>query len=665
LKSETSEELPMPKKDKNDTAVYRHLMKLVYRYTWDQYTSNININEILKKASKNGSGHTGVPDDIYVNENEKLLILVEVKPTVSEHISKDGHSEPAKYAVDGAKWYADFFKQSQITKESMKQYFNNWKIVSIAVSGDISDEYNHKISTFILSDDELTEQRNITEFLNESDYLNLFENVNEEKIISNVSTSSRLINKWLRSVDSQKRPILLSALMICLFKIKDGGNSFLTEYNSNKPSEIVKKIPDRVNDVLKSENISEEKRDVLIAELEFIKHDVDFNNTDVLKNILNELGNNVIPLFNHKRSNYDIIGKFYEEFLRYAGVANVKKGIVLTPNHVTKLFTELVEMKANDVVMDCCCGTGSFLISGMNKLTELIEESSMPNKEDKIRKIKKTQLIGFEKNPTMYSLAISNMLFRGDGKSTILNLDYFSDKADKELEKLKLHRDDEGNLAPIMPTVGFINPPYGGKDNKENPTKKEIQFLTKLLDQCSRYVVMIAPLSAYFKDESIRNAILAKHTLKCVINMPHDLFMPNAATNTAISVFETNAPQGDKEAVFYDLDNDGFVLSKGKGRTDIYNKWNCIKEDLLEKLRNPHKYEDKLKLVITPIGNDDEWLIQAHSRTDYSKLSNVSFENSIKEYMVFKAKEEMNLLDVNIDEITLINLLNKRYGGQK
>ena len=71
-----------------------------------------------------------------------------------------------------------------------------------------------------------------------------------------------------------------------------------------------------------------------------------------------------MPLFN-KKTNYDIIGKFYEEFLSYAGVTNVKKGIVLTPNHITKLFTELVPIKNNDVIFDSCCGTGAFLISGM------------------------------------------------------------------------------------------------------------------------------------------------------------------------------------------------------------------------------------------------------------------------------------------------------------
>ena len=37
----------------------------------------------------------------------------------------------------------------------------------------------------------------------------------------------------------------------------------------------------------------------------------------------------------------------------------------------------------------------------------------------------------------MYSLAISNMLFRGDGKSRIFNADFFSNEADEILLSLE------------------------------------------------------------------------------------------------------------------------------------------------------------------------------------------------------------------------------------
>ncbi len=612
-------------------------------------TSNTFVQECLDVSSKSGKGFRGEPDLIYLNEKKKLLILIENKPTIKDHISKTGNNAKG-FAVDGIKHYLSHFTPEKIKKlkPTIKKYFENWSLVGIAFSGDINDEYNHLISTFILANDEI---KNIdtNEILDEEDYLAFFENIDLENISKNISKSSSEINRMLRTLDSQKRPVLLSALMICLYDRDNVSNDFKKSYSNWSITNIIRNIPTTILDILSNEGIDDDKINVLVNELAFIKTDNDLNSSEILKEILKELEDNVIPLFN-KKTNYDIIGKFYEEFLRYAGVANVKKGIVLTPNHITKLFTELIDIKTNDVILDTCCGTGAFLISGMNRLVSEIEGSTLTNKKDKINNLKQNQLVGFEKSTTMYSLAISNMLFRGDGKSRIFNVDTFSEKADEVLTKLKL----EG----IKPSIGFINPPYGGKDNSSNPTKKEIQFLEKLLDSVSRYGVIIAPLSTYFKDDIERNRILSKHTLKYVINMPGELFQPNAATHTAVAVFETNLPHNNKEVIFYNLTDDGFVLSKNRGRTDVLNKWNPTKKQLLEKLKNPEKYEDNISLVKTKITTNDEWIIQAHSKTDYSHLSEKSFIKSIKQYIIFSTKLKLDLLNKDIDEITLLEILN-------
>ena len=155
------------------------------------------------------------------------------------------------------------------------------------------------------------------------------------------------------------------------------------------------------------------------------------------------------------------------------------------------------------------------------KILSIVKELSQSDSKAS-DKVKRNQLVGFEANAMMYTLSISNMLFRGDGKSNIFHEDFFSKEADAILKGLK---DEDGN--PIKPTIGFMNPPYGGEKNKTNPTKKEIQFIEKLLDTVSRYAVVIAPLSTFFDDEDIRSRIISKHTLKYVINMPKELFMPN------------------------------------------------------------------------------------------------------------------------------------------
>jgi hypothetical protein len=246
------------------------------------------------------------------------------------------------------------------------------------------------------------------------------------------------------------------------------------------------------------------------------------------------------------------------------------------------------------------------------------------------------------------------MLFRGDGKSQIFNEDFFSEKTDEIINNLQ-----------SKPTIGFINPPYGGKDNKSNPTKKEIQFLEKMLDNCSKYGIIIAPLSVYFKDDINRSRILSKHTLKYVINTPNDLFQPNASTHTAIAVFETNKPHNNNKVIFYDLKEDGFILSKNKGRTDVLNKWSNIKKELFKKLDNPNENEDFINLVYKKISGNDEWIIQAHSKTNYDHLSEKTFEKSIKEYIIFSTKLKLNLIDKDIDEISLLEILNENNVNAK
>lgn len=639
---------------KTDISLFNYIKEnRIYSNEWDvQKQANKHIQEILDKTSKKWTWNKGYPDLIYVNENKKLLILIENKDQVKNHISKTG-DRPVDFAVDGIKHYLSFFIKKNLLqeKETTKKYILDWKIVGIAFSGDINDEYNHLVSTFIVKENEVLDI-NTAELLDEEDYLSLFENIDLEEISNNISKSSSEINRILRTIDSQKRPVLLSALMICLYDKKGINNDFKNNYSTWSTTNIIRNIPTTIEDILINEGIDEKKVEVLNNELAFIKTDNDLNSSDILKDILSELENNVIPLFN-KNSNYDIIGKFYEEFLRYAWVANVKKGIVLTPNHITKLFTELIDIKINDVIFDSCCGTGAFLIAGMNKIISEIENSSITNKKEKMTLVKQNQLVGFEKSSTMYSLAISNMLFRGDGKSKIYNTDFFSENADNVLLELK----KQG----IIPTIWFINPPYGGKDNKTNPTKKEIQFLEKMLDNVSRYGIIIAPLSTFFKDDDIRNRILKKHTLKYVINMPNELFQPNAYTHTAIAVFETNTPHNNKEIVLYDLVDDGFVLSKNKGRTDVYSKWRDIKKDFFIKLNNPQKYQDNLTIIQKPIQEDDEWIIQAHSKKDNSFLSENNFLKTVKEYFVFSVKKKLSLLNKKINEITFLEILLENY----
>lgn len=657
----------MARNDKTFLDLYKVLLGLEFENEWEESCENVLINKILSHSSKNRNGNYGLPDFIYVNERKRLLILVELKSNISQH---------EKEAIPQIKHYLSCFipgtleSYGVISKEINEALIElkNWNILGLAISGDMCIEFGYRIDTFCIQIDKPVDM-NINELLDENSYLALFDNLNLEEISTRISQASNTINNLLFDVKEDERPTLLSILLISLYQPKNlkYRNNFIDDFKKYDPKVLMKQIGINVQYILgeDGEDLPQDKIDMIINKYNSLANEKVLLNSDVVKTILSILKDDVIPLF-ETRNNYDIIGKFYQEFLRYAGIVDVQSGIILTPEHITELFTNLIDLKKDDVIFDSCCGTGSFLISGMNKLLEL--QSTLAEKEH----VKRYQLLGNELKTHMYILAMSNMLFRGDGKSNLLNCDFFSSDFDEQFEK-KIKQIGK------HPTIGFINPPYSGsftdyselqkfKSNKNNKSKdkkpwmKEISFLEKMCRLCTRYVVMIAPPQTFMGEDEIRNSLLKNNTLKAVINMPKDLFQPNASTGSSIVVIETNRKHDFSIPVeFYNLKDDGFELQKKKGRRDVYNKWNEIKKAMLKDLdapfyRSPKNINEIIHCSVK-IKPYDEWLIQAFSKVDFTKISSKDFDRTIKEYILFNQKQKIGILDKEINEVQLFELM--------
>ena len=176
-----------------------------------------------------------------------MLILIENKDSIKYHTSEK-ENNPQKYAVDGIKHYLKFFTSNFLKKENktIQDYFKNWKFLGLAVSGNVEDEYSYKVSSLIIKNENnksKIENLNNNNFLNEEEYLALFENVKIEEIINQISKSYNEINQILRNMDSQKRPILLRSLMICLFDRKDIQNDFKTYFMGSATDTIINNVP--------------------------------------------------------------------------------------------------------------------------------------------------------------------------------------------------------------------------------------------------------------------------------------------------------------------------------------------------------------------------------------------------------------------------------------
>ncbi|MCX6812034.1 MAG: N-6 DNA methylase, partial [Candidatus Berkelbacteria bacterium] len=267
-------------------------------------------------------------------------------------------------------------------------------------------------------------------------------------------------------------------------------------------------------------------------------------NESPLEHIVREIDSEMRP-FTQDRFDFDIIGNFYGEFIRYTGGDVQGLGIVLTPKHITELFVDLAKLDKNDKVLDTCCGTGGFLISAMKKMTERVSDEER-------KKILERSLIGIEQEPSMFALAVSNMILWGDGKTNLYQGSCFDEEVFDQVKD--------------KATIGFINPPYSQRGEDLHEWNFVIQLLNAL--QKNATGIVIVPMSLAIKAHPIRERLLKEHRLEAVMSMPNDLFYPVGVV-TCIMVFTAHVPHDSDqhhESWFGFWKDDGFRKDKVKGR---------------------------------------------------------------------------------------------------
>ena len=240
------------------------------------------------------------------------------------------------------------------------------------------------------------------------------------------------------------------------------------------------------------------------------------------------------------RTDTDFLGLLYEAFIRY-GYDNNSLGIVFTPRHITKFCTDLIEVTAQDTVIDIACGSGGFLVASFDRMLKTSKDLGVSY--DNIRE----SLYGFDTNPTVWALAALNMFFRGDGKSHIENASCF-DLHSKESVKGRF-------------TKALINPPFS---QEEEPERDFIDTAMSALHKTGLLAVVVK--SGIFADEDNaiwRNNFLISNSIIGMISLPGDLFYPTAVDTTIM--IATPRSQKPTDYVFMaKIWNDGFRKLKGK-----------------------------------------------------------------------------------------------------
>jgi type I restriction-modification system DNA methylase subunit len=581
-----------------------------------QQSINQQIDELLKGQSKGkGTGH-GRPDFILTfPTNSNYLIAIECKAEISKHESKDKSKleNIRDYAVDGVLHYAKALSKS-------------YDVLAIAVSGQSKDDLCVSHYLWKKNADNYIEKIEDKILLSISSYLKMFRNehFSDNLLHINIVDKAIYLNELFHaySIQENDRCTMVSAVLLALtsdsFKagyikeptIQSLTNSLLSAINTVLSTNQVQSRPAMLTiysqlngtTLFSAENITDTKKRITKSTLDVFKTD-----------IITYLYENVYPLLTKEEKGFDVLGKFYTEFIRYAG-SQQSLGLVLTPSHITDLFCDLAEITKDDTLFDPCSGTAGFLISGMKRM--LILAGSDIDKQNQIRS---NQLIGVEVLPQMYTYACSNMMLRGDGKSNIYNGSCF---------------DLAGAVMIHKPTVSFLNPPYNvGSDGQ----MRFIEHALNVVAPQNGRVVAIVQMSCAIKNEkeliAVKKRILEKHHLRAVLSMPDDLFYPVGVV-TCIMVFDANKSNKGRETWFGYFKDDKFEKRKNQGRVDVRGKYKEEKERWLNAYYN--KKEVAGLSVKREVSEDDEWCAEAYMETDYSTLTQVDFEKKVKEFIAFK-----------------------------
>ncbi|MGH7141690.1 MAG: N-6 DNA methylase [Minisyncoccia bacterium] len=516
----------------------------------------------------------------------------------------------ADYAVDGALLYSSF-----LSKE--------FTVFAIGISGENDAELC--VDTFLqLKGEKTARNLNKPQLYDFSDYLQFLkaDEVKEKTDFQKLLKYSQTLNQHLRDdfeFEENHRPLVVSGILLAL-----EDPSFRASYEQKaRPIDIADLLITTIKERLEQDNIGEMKKHTMINTYDFLRTNTKIINeknkdgtpNQFLKDLIRNIDKEVRPFLQDYKQ-YDAIGEFYKEFLRYAN-GDGGLGIVLTPNHITELFADLADVNKDSVVIDNCCGTGGFLISAMKRMEDAANGDSA-----KIEHIHKAQLLGIENNPKMFCLACSNMMLRGDGKSNIYQQDCF--------------QMEEAEIKKFKPTVALLNPPY----SKENG-HKELEFVWNALSFLEPHGICVAivPQSCAMNTKkgnlNVKERILQHHTLKAVMSMPNKLFDDSEKSSvTCVMVFEAHKPHSKSSKTWFGYwKDDGFAKKRPYGRRDSGLFQKEIKDRWLS------SYRDKKEIpgfsVLQQVDGQSEWLVEPYLQTQFENLRDEDFEDTLRAYSTF------------------------------
>ena len=173
----------------------------------------------------------------------------------------------------------------------------------------------------------------------------------------------------------------------------------------------------------------------------------------------------------------DVKGQAYEELVG----ANLRgdRGEFFTPRNVCDMTVRMVlslhsnQRIASLKILDCCCGTGGFLVSVINLLRRKIvgfERAKGGSEEDvrnrvavRVKELAERNLFGMDINPFLVSTTQMNLVMHGDGSANVYQGDSLAAPGEWEDESAR-HKVKQGAFDIVV-----TNPPFGGQAHVDDP----------------------------------------------------------------------------------------------------------------------------------------------------------------------------------------------------
>lgn len=250
----------------------------------------------------------------------------------------------------------------------------------------------------------------------------------------------------------------------------------------------------------------------------------------------------------------DVMWIFFNEFNRYKWKSEHWQ--VFTPDHITSLMYQILDVHQNDIILDAACGSGAFLVKAM---CNMIRDAWWVGTE-KAKEIKSKQLYWIELDREIFALSCANMLIHKDWKTNLEQMDSRTEEAWKRIR--------EKNISKVL-----MNPPFETK-------YWCLKIVKNVLDNVPIWTKcwFILPDKKLEKEKWGKD-LLKKHKLTKIIKLPENVF--SEWVTTSIFVFESWIPQNWAEIFACYIEEDWLETVKNQWRQDI--KW---RRDEIEKYRN-------------------------------------------------------------------------------